>query len=292
LKQLIELWFDAHGRTLRAGANTKARLLRMAELMGDPVPGQVRARFDEYRQARATEGKTLSTVNREHAYLRAVFNELRRLGQWTRDNPLQDVRQFKIAERELSFLSMVQIDELLAELRNSTNLHAYLIAKIALSTGGRWGETETLTKSQLQGFQIQFANTTKSGKARAVPISKSLAGELAQHIKKHPTNTERLFTSAYAAFLSALDRTSITLPAGQASHVLRHTFASHFMMNGGNILTLQRVLGHASLTMTMRYAHLAPDHLQEVLALNPLTSQNRDRKSVGSSPKTLNQKAA
>ena len=42
------------------------------------------------------------------------------------------------------------------------------------------------------------------------------------------------------------------------------------MINGGNILTLQRVLGHASLTMTMRYAHLAPDHLQEVLNLNPL----------------------
>lgn len=37
------------------------------------------------------------------------------------------------------------------------------------------------------------------------------------------------------------------------------------MMNGGNILALQRVLGHASLNMTMRYAHLAPDHLLDVL---------------------------
>jgi integrase len=55
------------------------------------------------------------------------------------------------------------------------------------------------------------------------------------------------------------------------------------MINGGNILTLQRVLGHASLTMTMRYAHLAPDHMQEVLALNPLA--NLGRKSVGSSKK-------
>ncbi|MFQ1065102.1 tyrosine-type recombinase/integrase [Bordetella trematum] len=54
------------------------------------------------------------------------------------------------------------------------------------------------------------------------------------------------------------------------THVLRHTFASHFMMNGGNILTLQRILGHSTLTMTMRYAHLAPDHLQEARRLNPL----------------------
>ncbi len=54
------------------------------------------------------------------------------------------------------------------------------------------------------------------------------------------------------------------------THALRHTFASHFMMNGGNILTLQRILGHQSLTMTMRYAHLAPEHLQEAKMLNPL----------------------
>lgn len=47
------------------------------------------------------------------------------------------------------------------------------------------------------------------------------------------------------------------------------------MMNGGNILVLQRVLGHASLQMTMRYAHLAPDHLQEVLKLNPLAKKPR-----------------
>jgi hypothetical protein len=42
------------------------------------------------------------------------------------------------------------------------------------------------------------------------------------------------------------------------------------MMNGGNILTLQRILVHSCLAMTMRYAHLAPEHLQEAVKLNPL----------------------
>jgi site-specific recombinase XerD len=42
------------------------------------------------------------------------------------------------------------------------------------------------------------------------------------------------------------------------------------MMRGGNILALQRILGHQSLTMTMRYAHLAPNHLEEAKRLNPL----------------------
>lgn len=43
------------------------------------------------------------------------------------------------------------------------------------------------------------------------------------------------------------------------------------MMNGGNILALQKILGHSSITMTMRYAHLAPDHLEEAVTLNPVS---------------------
>ncbi|WP_374354816.1 tyrosine-type recombinase/integrase, partial [Chitinimonas sp.] len=49
--------------------------------------------------------------------------------------------------------------------------------------------------------------------------------------------------------------------------MLRHTFASHFIMNGGNILALQRTLGHTELKTTMRYAHLSPDHMNEVRTL-------------------------
>ena len=52
--------------------------------------------------------------------------------------------------------------------------------------------------------------------------------------------------------------------------MLRHTFAYHFVITGGNILILQKMLGHASVTMTMRYAHLAQDHLQEALRCNPI----------------------
>lgn len=46
-------------------------------------------------------------------------------------------------------------------------------------------------------------------------------------------------------------------------HDLRHTFASNFMMNNGNLFDLQKLLGHTKNDMTMRYAHLSPDHLQD-----------------------------
>jgi len=57
---------------------------------------------------------------------------------------------------------------------------------------------------------------------------------------------------------------------GKAHILLCHTFASHFIMNGGNILSLQKILDHSTLTMTIRYTHLAPDHLQDALKFAPV----------------------
>ncbi len=54
------------------------------------------------------------------------------------------------------------------------------------------------------------------------------------------------------------------------SHGVRHGFASHFMMAGGNIVVLQRILGHFDIRVTMRNAHFAPDHLEEAVTNNLL----------------------
>ncbi len=50
-------------------------------------------------------------------------------------------------------------------------------------------------------------------------------------------------------------------PLQRAWHALRHTFASHYIMSGGNLLALQKILGHSDVKMTMVYAHLAPEFL-------------------------------
>jgi len=57
-------------------------------------------------------------------------------------------------------------------------------------------------------------------------------------------------------------------------HDLRHTFASHFMMNGGNLYDLQKILGHSNIEMTMRYAHLTPDHLVEAINIVNFGAEN------------------
>lgn len=273
LSDLVELWYLHHGVELNDGVGRKRILLAMCEAMENPradkfTPDQ----FAEYRMKRINDGIKPNTMNREQAYLRAVFNETIRLGHWKNENPLVKLRAIKIQEQELSYLSLLQLTLLLKRLSISKNIHATLVTKVCLSTGGRWGEAEGLRISQVRDGMIQFVKT-KSSKARSVPISKELENELIDHHEIHG-NGERLFVSAYSAFREALEQTKLKLSVGQLTHILRHTFASHFMMNGGNIIALQKILGHHSLVMTMRYAHLSPEHLQETLQLNPLARLN------------------
>lgn len=106
---------------------------------------------------------------------------------------------------------------------------------------------------------------TKTSNRRTVPISE----DVEQEITKNKTGA--LFPGAdYSAFRLALKAVKPDLPSGQATHVLRHIFATHFMMNGGNIVTRQCVLGHTKIVQTMVYAHFTPDYLNDVIRMNPL----------------------
>lgn len=129
-------------------------------------------------------------------------------------------------------------------------------------------QSGNLTRSQVTKYRITFVRT-KGKKNRSIPISKELYDEIIA------LDGFKFFTDFYFQFLSVMDKTSIVLPRGQLTHILRHTFAAHFMMSGGNILALQKILGHHDIKMTMRYDHLAPDHLETALRFNPLATMGQ-----------------
>ncbi|HGB3881705.1 TPA: tyrosine-type recombinase/integrase, partial [Salmonella enterica subsp. enterica serovar Hvittingfoss] len=272
LSDLVNLWFDRHGITLKDGEKRKSSMLWAAECMGSPLATEFSAQlFTAYRAKRldgnfARTKRVLKvsprTMNLEHAYFLAVFNELKRLGEWQAPNPLENVRQFRTDESEMAFLTTEQIELLLEECRRSSARDLEMVVKVCLATGARWSEAEKLKRSQIAAGKITFTKT-KGKRNRTIPLDPEFAAEL-------PKKNGNLFSPCYYAFRSALERAGIELPAGQLTHVLRHTFASHFMMNGGNILVLQKILGHTDIKMTMRYAHFAPNHLEEAAKLNPL----------------------
>ncbi|EEU9258717.1 tyrosine-type recombinase/integrase [Escherichia coli] len=161
--------------------------------------------------------------------------------------------------RYLSKSECVQLLDALAE-----NPDERLAVEILLSTGARWGEVAALEQRRVLHCRITFSKT-KNSKNRTVPISESLF----EKIKKR--GGKLVFpTLDYSLVRDVIKTVAPDVPDGQAVHALRHTFASHFMMNGGNILTLQKILGHAKIQTTMIYAHLAPDYLQDAVRFNPL----------------------
>ena len=105
LSELIDIWSGQHGVSLKDGRNRESRLKFIAKEMGDPRAFEFDARvFADYR-AKRLETVGENTVNHDLAYLRAMFNELRRLGQWAKENPLALIRKLKIDEKEMGFLT-------------------------------------------------------------------------------------------------------------------------------------------------------------------------------------------
>ena len=277
LSALVVQGYEEHGITLDDGEKRQKAMLFACESMGDPLAHEFSSTmFSVYRKkrlsgeiARTARVQKVSprTMNLELAYYRAVFNELKRLGHWKKDNPLQNLRPFKAEEAELAYLEKKDIEQLLEECKNSRNPHVYHVAYICLVTGARWDEAESLTTKQIRNLKVTFIKT-KGNRNRSVPISQAVYDSIPK-----PEKPGRFFYTCYSAFRSAIKRAQLDLPNGQLSHVLRHTFASHFMMNGGNILVLQRILGHTDIKMTMRYSHFSPEHLEDAIKYNPMSKK-------------------
>ncbi|MGF1758853.1 tyrosine-type recombinase/integrase [Photobacterium sagamiensis] len=279
LTDLLELWYSLYGISLGKGDVIRNKMLRMAEAMNNPIAPKFDSKvYSNFRQlrlsgdisfvdARWQKGKpSIATLNSELARFKAVFSKLKELGEWKAPNPLEDIRPLKDHEREMAFLSQEQIKSLLHHVSLHSRQDMLKIVKICLSTGARWNEAAQLRGSQLNKHKVTFTNT-KNKKNRSIPISEELYNEI------HKPTSGKLFEECYTPFSYILkNKIGAELPSGQATHVLRHTFASHFMMNGGNILVLKDILGHADITMTMRYAHFAPEHLSDAITKNPLSS--------------------
>lgn len=258
--ELIALWYKLHGQTLKNGEREKRNLIRIYKQMGKPKAYQVtRNFFVKFRAERMEVGIQPSTLNRDHNTLSSLFTALINAGEYHHVHPLKGIKKLKVPPTEMGFLTKKQIDLLLGTLPNDIAL----IARICLSTGSRWGEANNIRQEHVCNGRITFINT-KNNKNRTVPIGDKLYRDLKN------LNSGKLFSDSYGQFCIILKELNFDLPKGQASHVLRHTFASHFMMNGGNILTLQKILGHGDIKQTLTYAHFSPDYLMDAIKFNPL----------------------
>ncbi len=239
---------------------------------------------------RAGKPRTDATVNRELSTLRHMLSKAVEWGLME-NNPFNKGSRlmFKENNHRLRFLTEAEIEALLKacdDLKTYTP-HLRPIVETALNTGMRRGELLGLKWEQIRNGFI-YLTETKGGKARQIPINERLAevlrgvrrGNQLKSVYVFCDTKGRRFYEVKRSFASACRRAGIE---GFRFHDLRHTFASQLVMRGASLKAVQELLGHADLTMTMRYAHHSPEHLKD--SVNLLNGMASGKQTVNIGPK-------
>lgn len=234
--------------------------------------------------------RTVASVNREMSCLHHLLSK----GfEWEllESNPFKKGKSLLTKEnnQRLRFLSHEEIQKLLAVAPQ----HLKDVIICAVNTGMRRGELLSMKWEQIRNGFIYLQNT-KTDEPRQIPINDSLA-ELFKEIKKRNPGAKYVFTyqtgkkedEKQIGNLKVLKFNDAPMTQTKHSfetavkkakiehcrfHDLRHTFASHLLMNGASLKDVQELLGHKTIEMTLRYGHLSQPHkMKAVNLLNGLT---------------------
>ncbi|MGR3309761.1 MAG: tyrosine-type recombinase/integrase [Candidatus Brocadiales bacterium] len=203
-----------------------------------------------------------ATVNRRITCLKSMFKKACDWG-WIGEDTLKRVRSVKLLEEppgRLRYLSLEEIQTLI----NICPPHLKPIVITAIYSGMRRGEILSLKWEQVDlKNNFLLLDKTKNNKRREIPINATLQKTLGA--LPHSIESEYVFVDMKGnpfkdvkrSFATACKRAGIR---DFTFHDLRHTFASHLVMAGVDITCVKELMGHKSLTTTLRYTHLAPSH--------------------------------
>jgi integrase len=212
-----------------------------------------------------------ATVNHYLAALSHVFTIAVKEWQWCDDNPVHKVTKPRLPRGRVRFLSDEERLRLLAACQASRNPYLHTIVVLALATGARRGELLGLRwpDVDLKRATLTFRET-KNGERRAVPLTGPALALMHQHAKVRRLDTTLVFPNTTGrrpvgireAWEYAVKRAGIV---DFRFHDLRHTAASYLAMSGASLAEIAEVLGHKTLAMVKRYAHLSEAHTRGVV---------------------------
>ena len=249
----------------QGGLRTKRlHVQHFKRLLGNPPIHSLTVKVvEEYRETRRAEGVGPATINKELATLKHGLTKAvawKMVQKHIRED-LKSVQKDKEPPGRLRYLADHQeADELIQTCRGS--FRSLVIT--ALHTGMRRGEILGLTWDQVNMAQGMIRLThTKNGESREIPINDTVRSVLAGLRTRidvpwvfHDEEGYK-FKNTRKRFEAACKRVELT---NFHFHDLRHTFASWLVMAGVPLITVSELMGHKSITMTMRYAHLSPQH--------------------------------
>lgn len=286
--ELCDHWLETRGAAKRSAKDDRSICRRLREFFGDAR--LLREIGVEDVDAYVDEHDDLSpkTLANHVTLLITMMNYAAEFREpWVLRVPRFKKPKIVALGRNYSYLrTSEEVDRFLRAAKEEGDA-IHMLYLTALATGMRAGELAGLEwpdvnlDGRLIMVQRSFSGPTKSGHARPVPILDMLLGDLRAWRVRHAgrlvfTNRDgRMLEKSARAFQEilhrVLDRAGFPSDAkanGRVRryvtfHGLRHTFASHWMMRGGDVFKLQQILGHQSMAMTLRYAHLAPHAFAE-----------------------------
>jgi len=227
------------------------------------------AMLENYQQELIGEGKAPGTVNRKMAMLKHV---IRKANDWGMADDatlrtIRKVKQMKEPPGRLRYLTGEEVQRLLATCQE----HLRPIVIMALNTGMRRGEILKLKWEDVNlrnGFLM--VKDTKNGESRSVPINATVRALLDGLVRRVDSSyvffnrKGKPFKQVTHSFDSACRKAGIM---DFHFHDLRHSAASFMAMGGVSLLAIGMILGHKTASMTKRYSHLSPGHLQSAVAV-------------------------
>ncbi|OPY69209.1 MAG: Tyrosine recombinase XerC [Syntrophorhabdaceae bacterium PtaU1.Bin034] len=229
-----------------------------------------RMRREDHKKAGKAPGLSLATVKQCLALIREIYNKANDWGLYEGKNPLTKVKMPKVKNARERFLTHKEAEALLTELKSvSSNTHD--ISLISLHCGLRANEIFSLKGQDIQLSQeIIHVVDAKNGESRDAymtdDVKEILKARTPQEPEEYVFKDKRhggKIKNVSQAFMKAVERLrfnqGITDRRKKVTfHTLRHTFASWLALQGESLLTIAELLGHKTLDMVKRYAHLVP----------------------------------
>lgn len=228
-------------------------------------------------RSKAADGQqcTLSpaTVNRYTAALHTAINYGIKPLKWIVVNPVNDLDKLKEPPGRTRYLHEDEIKRLLDACRQSSSQHLFALVVLGIATGARRKELQCIKWSDVDNHATRVTlHKTKNGEVRTIYLT-GLATQIVQKMREQkkpgqvylfpsPNDLQKPvnFESSWQHALKVAGINDFRF------HDLRHTCGSYLAMNGASAVEIAEVLGHKTLQMARRYAHLSDTHTSNVIS--------------------------
>ncbi|MGA8145877.1 MAG: site-specific tyrosine recombinase XerD [Candidatus Acidiferrales bacterium] len=199
---------------------------------------------------------------------------------YVKDDPAATIESPKFRQRLPYFLSVAEVDRLLAQpdVTSSVGLRDKAMIELLYSTGIRVSELVGIRVGDLQMEAGCLRCVGKGNKERLVPVGKKALGVIEEYLKRSRPELLREGTSPFM-FLNQrgrqMDRITLWKLVGMYGkkallrkplkpHTLRHSFATHLLDRGADLRSVQMMLGHSDISTTQIYTHVVEERLKQV----------------------------